>query len=93
MNITIQHDAQEQRFYAKLDGKEVDAELTYSLPQEKTMNFNHTYVAEELRNMKIAEQLATTSLAYARENGYSVVTTCAYMAAFVKRHPEYQDLL
>lgn len=93
MNIAIQHNAQEQRFYAELDGKEVDAELAYSLPQDKVMNFNHTFVDEDLRNMKIAENMATTALGYARENGYRVVATCQYMAAFLKRHPEYQDLL
>jgi len=92
-NLTIQHDTEEQRFFAELDGKEVDAEMTYSLPQDKVINFNHTYVENELRNMKIAEKLATTALEYARENGYTVVATCQYVSSFIKRHPEYQDLL
>ncbi len=93
MKVTIKHDAEEQRFFAEADGKEIDAELTYSLPEEKTMNFNHTFVDEEYRGMKVAESLASTALTYAREHGYRAMLTCAYMIAFVKRHPEYQDLL
>lgn len=93
MNIAIQHDEEDQRFYAEIDGKEADAELTYSLPQEKVINFNHTYVEDDLRNMKIAEKMATTALGYARENGFKVVATCQYMSSFIKRHAEYQDLL
>ena len=93
MDINIQHDQEEQRFYAQIDGREADAELTYSLPQDKVMNFNHTYVEESLRNMKIADQMATAALGYARENGFRVVATCQYMASYLKRHAEYQDLM
>jgi predicted GNAT family acetyltransferase len=50
-------------------------------------------VEESLRNMKIADQMATTALGYARENGFRVVATCQYMASFLKRHAEYQDLM
>ncbi len=93
MSVTVKHNTEEQRFFAEVNGQEIDAELTYSLPEAKTMNFNHTFVDEEYRGMKVAERLAKTGLTYAREHGFRVMLTCAYMIAFVKRHPEYQDLL
>jgi hypothetical protein len=35
----------------------------------------------------------TGALDLIRERGLKVVPVCPYAAAFIRRHPEYQDLL
>ncbi|SHI95228.1 hypothetical protein SAMN02745146_2013 [Hymenobacter daecheongensis DSM 21074] len=91
MNPTITHNHDEQAFYATQQGYE--SELTYSRPADDVIDFTHTFVDEHLRNKGIGELLATTGLAYAREQNLRVRTTCSFMKSFVQQHPEYHDLL
>ena len=41
----------------------------------------------------LGARLARFALDDARERGLRVVPLCPFIAAFVKRHPEYQDLV
>jgi len=92
MDIHIDHNLQEQTFYAKIEGEE--AELAYSLPKEGIIDFVHTYVPEGLRGNGVGEQLVEAGFAYAKEKGMKVVPTCRFVAAFVKRHAaDYEPLL
>jgi predicted GNAT family acetyltransferase len=50
-------------------------------------------VPPELRGRGIAEQLVRAALADARTAGNKVVPACSYVAKFIERHHEYQDLL
>jgi len=55
--------------------------------------FTHTRVPPELRGRGIAELLVRAALAEARAEKRRVVPACSYVAKFIERHPEYQDLL
>lgn len=55
--------------------------------------FTHTFVPVELRGRGIAEQLVRAALADARAAGLKVVPACSYVARFIERHREFQDLL
>ena len=57
------------------------------------MTFTHTVVPPELRGRGIAELLVRAALADARTAGHRVVPACSYVAKFMERHQEYQDLL
>lgn len=92
MDIHIDHNLQDQTFYAQVN--EEEAELAYSLPEEDIIDFTHTYVPESLRGQGIGEQLVEAGFAYAKENRLKIVATCRFVAAFVKRHAsEYEALL
>ncbi|WP_375437757.1 GNAT family N-acetyltransferase [uncultured Hymenobacter sp.] len=91
MSIPIQHQPQDQEFTATVDGH--TAELAYSQPSPDTIDFAHTFVDEALRGRGVGEALAREGLAYAKQEGLRVRTSCEFMAAFVERHPEYQELL
>jgi predicted GNAT family acetyltransferase len=91
MSVSVKHHPEDQEFVATVDGHE--AELAYSQPAPDTIDFAHTFVDEALRGKGVGEALAKEGLAYAREEGLRVKTSCEFMAAFVQRHPEYQDLL
>ncbi|HEX8425243.1 GNAT family N-acetyltransferase [Hymenobacter sp.] len=91
MSIPIEHHPEEQEFTAIVDG--YTAELAYSQPSPGTIDFAHTFVDEELRGKGIAEAMAREALAYAKQQGLQVRTSCKFMASFVERHPEYNELL
>lgn len=55
--------------------------------------FDHTFVPEVLRGRGIAARLARAALEEARQRRWKVVPRCSYVAAFIKRNPEYADLV
>lgn len=91
MSSEIRHDVEGQRFVAEIDGAE--AIVQYRRPDEETIDLYRTYTPEALRGRGIAGQIVRAALDHAREAGLRVVPTCSYVAGFVERHPEYQDLV
>ena len=53
----------------------------------------HTVVPEPLRGRGIATQLVVAALASVRERGLKVIPQCAVFEAYMRKHPETQDLL
>lgn len=53
----------------------------------------HTEVPKELRSRGLASELANSALQWARENHMKVDVTCPSVAAYLKRHKEYSDLV
>jgi uncharacterized protein len=87
--ISVQHNAAERRFEAKIDGYLCVAEYEQ---QDGEIAFTHTFVPPELRGRGIAEKLVRTALDYARAEQLRVVPACSYVAAFIRRHREYVPL-
>jgi predicted GNAT family acetyltransferase len=86
----ILHNSHQARYEVLVDGYLSVCE--YQLAG-KRMTFTHTVVPPELRGRGIAEQLVRAALADARTAGIKVVPACSYVAKFIERHQEYQDLL
>jgi predicted GNAT family acetyltransferase len=46
-------------------------------------------VPPESQGRGVAAELSRTALEFAKERGLKVVPVCSYVAAYVRRHPEY----
>ena len=57
------------------------------------IRFTHTEVPPALEGRGIGSKLAKAALEHAKEKGLTVVPLCAFIAAYVKRHGEYDDLV
>ena len=90
MDTQVQHDSKRQRFETQLDGR--PAYLTYTF-RGNSVFFDHTFVPEEFRGKGVAAALAREGLEEARKQGWKIVPRCSYVVAFIKRHPEFSDLL
>ncbi len=66
------------------------AELVYRL-RKNTLFLLHTYVPEELGGQGIASKLAITALEYAKAKGHKLAVLCPFVAAYVKKHPEWYE--
>ncbi len=53
----------------------------------------HVEAPPALRGTGAAGRLMSGVLDFARAEGLKVVPICPYAAAFIRRHPEYQDLV
>lgn len=88
--VQVTHNAAAHRYEAVVDGHLSVCE--YELADGR-MVFTHTVVPGELRGRGIAEKLVRAALADARAASRKVVPACSYVAKFIERHQEYQDLL
>jgi len=57
------------------------------------MTFTHTEVEPVLRGRGIGSALVHGALEAARARGLKVVARCAFVSAYIGRHPEFADLV
>src|SRR5262245_49055227 len=55
--------------------------------------FFHTEVDPEHEGEGLGQQLVTTALGAMRERGTPVVPLCPFFASYIRRHPEWHDVL
>jgi uncharacterized protein len=89
-DVVVTHNEEAHRFEATVDG--LRSLITYRRFPDRIV-YDHTEVSEPLRGKGLAAKLTRTSLDFARANHLRVVPLCPYVASFVRRHREYQDLL
>lgn len=78
------------RFEIERDGHTAFLEYIVS---GNVLQLIHTEVPDALQGKGIASELAKSALEWARRNGKKVDVICEFVASYVKRHPEYRDLV
>ena len=89
-STAIVHNAAASRFETRAGGElsVADYELI-----DGVMWMTHTGVPSSLRGQGVAARLVEAALAHARAQGLKVRPSCSYVASYMRRHPETQDLL
>ena len=85
----IRHDSVGQRFSTVVDG--IEAHLDYER-NAAMITITHTLVPQPIGGRGIAGQLVQAALEYARGADLKVRPLCSYSDAWMRRHPEYDDL-
>ncbi|MEL6676837.1 MAG: GNAT family N-acetyltransferase [Bacteroidota bacterium] len=88
--VEVLNNPEKNRFEVKI-GAQL-AQVDY-MDRGALIVFTHTEVPSSLEGKGIASKMARAALDYARESGKEVMPLCPYIAAFIRRHPEYQDLV
>jgi len=72
-----------------------DGVLAYSgyVRSGKVVDIQHTRVPKEAEGKGMATALIRGSLDMIRAKGEKLIPTCPFVAAYLRRHPEQQDLL
>lgn len=91
MKLEIKHDAENQKFFAIIEGKE--AYLEYIISDLNIINMIKTYVPPELRGKGIAEKIVNAAFLFAKEKKYKVIPSCSYINTYIKRNPEFENLI
>jgi len=76
----------------EIEGEGEIAYLEYRF-YKKDMAMMHTFVPKKLEGKGIASALAKEAFSYAEKLNKAVMVYCPFVAAFVKRHPEYRKQL
>ncbi len=88
--LNVTHDRAGQRFEAAVGGGRCVAD--YRLVGN-VMHIVHTEVPAALQGQGLAAALVQAVLAQARALGWRVRPVCGYVRAYMRRHPDTQDLL
>lgn len=89
-NLKVTHNKEKERFEIDLDGK--TALIDYS-EQNNVIAMTHTEVPPEFEGKGVGSQLVKGALEIVRQNGKRVRPLCTFVAAYIKRHPEYNSLV
>ena len=91
MTTTVQDNREQQRFEVHVDGT-LAGFAAYRLGDD-TVTFTHTEVEDDYEGEGLGSRLASGALDAARDAGLAVVPACQFIASYVKRHPEYVELV
>ena len=86
----VTHNAAASRFEVVLNGHL--AECVYR-QHGNVLVLVHTEVPAALQGMGLAGQLVQAALDWARAQGFRVRPNCSYVASYMRKRPETQDLL
>ena len=88
--VAVIHDEEAHRFEATVNG--LRSLLSYHLFPDRIV-LNHTEVPPPIEGHGMAAKLTHAALDFARANHLRVVPLCPYVADFLRKHREYQDLV
>jgi predicted GNAT family acetyltransferase len=86
-DLPVVNNEGEQRYEAMVDGALAIAEYRR---RENEIVFHHTEVPVSLRGRGVGTALVKAALADARSQGLTVRSTCWFVSAYLRRHPEQQ---
>jgi predicted GNAT family acetyltransferase len=89
-SVAVENYEAVQRFEANIGGQL--ALLTYRRFPSRIC-FDHTEVPKPLEGKGLGTKLVRAALDFARANHLRVAPLCPFVAAYLRKHPEYQDLL
>jgi predicted GNAT family acetyltransferase len=90
-SISIDHDAQRQRYEIRVDGELVGF-LTYQR-RGSEVALMHTEIEESLERHGLGTRLVAAALDDLRASGASVLPYCPFASSFIRTHPEYLDVV
>ena len=92
-DVVVEDNPEESRYEARL-GDRVVGIAEYELPDEAgPITFTHTEVLEGVEGLGVGSRLARAALDDVRRRGLRLVAECEFIAAYLKRHRDYDDLI
>ncbi|MBV6646660.1 MAG: N-acetyltransferase [Cyclobacteriaceae bacterium] len=94
MNLTqlkTKINTEKKRFELTVDGYMAKVEFIQN--KKGVMYLVHTEVPKELVGQGVGNKIVKESLDYLVENNLKLAPLCPFVAAYVKRHAEYQRIL
>lgn len=92
VTITRHGSAAKGEYHAHVSGSNAIGRLTW-VSRGKARVADHTLVPPEIGGRGVAARLVEALIADAREDHFTIIPECSYVAAAFKRHPEWADLL
>lgn len=82
---------QKKRFEVETHGH--TAFIEYMIDKDNIMYLTHTEVPKALEGKGVGKNIVEKTLHYLKDNGFKLAPLCPFVAAYLKRHPEWQEIL
>lgn len=89
-HVNITHNTDAKRFETTIDWH--TGYISYQ-DQGDTLVYDHTIVPKELGGKGVGSALVKHALDFAQAENKKVIPACSFVESYIKRHPEYQDLV
>ena len=90
-DVTITDQPESHRYQLRVGSADA-AHAEYNLLKGAVM-FTHTEVLPEFEGKGLGSQLAKFALDDVRQRGLQAIPVCQFIAGYIRRHPEYLDLV
>ena len=91
-SLTVRHRPDERRYELWVGGERA-GELVYRDRGGNVLAFLHTEISPEFEGRGLGSALVAGALDNARDRGFRVVPLCPFVDVYLRRHPEYADLV
>lgn len=90
-NANVRHDEDQQRYLLEINGQALGF-AEYQEDGDRQV-FTHTEVDQSLEGQGMGSMLIRESLDDARRRSKRIVPVCEFVAAYVKKHPDWNDII
>lgn len=91
LEITVTDETTHGAYRADVEGTDVQAELTWQARGEARIA-DHTFTPPQARGKGIARKLVERMIADAREQGFTILPQCPYVAKLFDKNPDWSNL-
>ena len=91
MAAEVTDNSAHHRFELEVEG--TTALIAYRPAGQGVLELVHTEVPEALSGQGVGSRLVKGTLELLRARGVKVVPSCSFVAAYIRRHPEYQGMV
>lgn len=89
--IEVRNAPERSRYEILVDG--TFAGFTHHQPYEGSLIFDHTVIKEQFAGQGLASKLVRATLDDVRTQQLRIVPLCEYVAGWLEKHPDYDDLV
>lgn len=89
--IHVLHVPEKHRYEIR-ESDQVVGFTQYRLPDDEHVDFIHTESSPEYAGQGLAARLVTFALDDVRAQNKRIIPHCPYVAGFIRKHPEYEDI-
>jgi uncharacterized protein len=90
--MEIANHPERHRYELAIDGTKA-AEIVYKMHGAGTIELEHTEVKPQFEGQGLASKIVGFAFEDARNRGLKVIPTCDYIQGWVRKHPEWNDLI
>lgn len=90
--VSVVHAPERSRYELRHDGTMIGFS-TYGIRPTQQVVFTHTVVDDAYAGQGLALELTHFALDDVRASGRRIVSICPYVTAYLRKHPEYDDIV
>lgn len=93
VSVTMRRNRERERFELFTDDGAFVGFLAYRRVDSSTLELQHTIISEGYSRRGLARTLVTHALDEIRSEGETIVPMCTYVEDYLRRFPQYADLV